>query len=181
MNSHYTLQANDLLTTHYNPNVHLLLCTITNSIPTFNIFCSSQRAQALCTSGHVQPMFPLNSGTLSRSIIGAPPASVEAMISLASLSADLLTYVQLASSNIFQKRLYKGVNASSCMASVLRSNFYRRWLWRMFIARRWPTSGRYKNLETMHFRPSEALKSLKCSLEDSPQDSQCATSLSPKN
>lgn len=128
MNSHYTLQANDLLTTHYNPNVHLLLCTITNSIPTFNIFCSSQRAQALCTSGHIQPMFPLNSWTLSRAIIGAPPASVEAMISLASLSADLLTYVQLASSNIFQKRLYKGVNASSCMASVLRSNFYRRWL-----------------------------------------------------
>jgi hypothetical protein len=37
-----------------------------------------------------------------------------------------------------------------------------------FIVRRWPTGGRDNNSDNMHFRPSEASKSLRASMADGP-------------
>ena len=78
---------------------------------------------------------------------------------------DAVSFVQYFSEEVVQRRerfeLYGQCFAFKLLPSVAE---------RTFIARRWPTGGRDKNLETMHFRPSEALKSLKCSLEDSPQE-----------
>src|SRR5271168_368066 len=39
---------------------------------------------------------------------------------------------------------------------------------RTFIVRRWPTGSRDEKSEKMHFRPSEALKSLRSSIMDGP-------------
>ena len=39
---------------------------------------------------------------------------------------------------------------------------------RTFIVRRWPTGSRDEKNERMHFRPSEALKSLRSSITDGP-------------
>lgn len=115
-------------------------------------------------------MDSLRSREFSRSVLSAPPGSIKEMTSLLASSEEPPIYDSVSLFQYVTEQLPKNVPGFKVYGQSCNQTFTICGRGRTFIVRRWHTGSGEEMSEHKHFRPSQALKSLRSSLEDSPEE-----------
>jgi serine/threonine protein kinase len=116
-------------------------------------------------------MNSLRSREFSRSVLSAPPESIKEMTSLLASSEEPAMYDSVSLFQyVTEELILKEVPGFKVYGQSCNQPFTICGRGRTFIVRRWPTGSGRELSEHKHFRPSQALKSLRSSLEDSPEE-----------